>query len=157
MKNESKIGRVVIKIIDKIVEQSDGLVNKSVSDILSFFYDKGNQVEQTVSFIRDLDSQAELNESTWILGLILLDKATSLSGFKINKTNVFRLVVTAFCIATKLNEEINIPFKLFANSINEGKNELFGLESCFLVLVEYDLRVTSEEFVKYSNLVKDFA
>ena len=98
-----------------------------------------------------LSKHSKVNESTIILILIYIDRICKINHFFLTYYNIHKMILAAFILAIKYNEEINYSMIFYSKLGGVPLSKLKNLESEFLVLISYKLFVETKLFDKYYN------
>ena len=98
-----------------------------------------------------LSKYSKVNESTIILILIYIDRICKINNFILTYYNIHKLILVAFILAIKYNEESNYLMEYYSKIGGIPLSELNNLESEYLILFRYNLFVRTQLFDKYYN------
>lgn len=99
---------------------------------------------------------SEMEESTLIIGIILIDRLTKEANLKISQHNIHRVLMAALVVALKLNEDIIYTDKEYAAIGGINLNLLIELEMSTLKLLNWRVQATNEEFELYKTLIESY-
>ena len=107
-------------------------------------------------FINKIIKFTKTSQSTFILGLIYLDRFCKLNEYILNDYNVHRLFLSSILIARKYNEDNFHSNKFFSKVCGIGIKDLNKMEYNFLVDISFNLyiknSVTKQFLEKLLNL-----
>lgn len=107
-------------------------------------------------FLEQIAIHSELEDSTLIVGIILIDRLTKEASLKINKNNIHRILIAALEVAIKLNEDVIFSDKDLAAVSGINLNLFIELELNFLLLLDWRIHVSREEFLLYKALIEGY-
>ena len=159
--NSSSIDKTLIKtikifaeLLTEICEQSKN--NNSKSIYIKSFMTKNIPSISLKNYIKRLFLNAKMNESTIILILIYIDKICSMNNITISYYNIYKLILGSMIIAIKYNEDKFYPPELYAKLGGVTVCELNLLEIEFFKLIDFQLFVKEEIFLKYKEYLMNF-
>lgn len=104
-----------------------------------------------LEYIMRISKYLNLEESTYILAIIYLDKF--LTKVPLTENNIHKLLLTSFLIAAKMNEDIIIHNIYFAKVGGVQLATITQMESEFLEILDFQIYVGLEEFEVYENFI----
>ena len=159
--NSSSIDKTLIKtiklfseLLTEICEQSKNNTSKSI--YIKSFMTKNIPSISLKNYIKRLFLNAKMNESTIILILIYIDKICSMNNITISYYNIYKLILGSMIIAIKYNEDKFYPPELYAKLGGVAVCELNLLEIEFFKLIDFQLFVKEEIFLKYKEYLMNF-
>ena len=102
-------------------------------------------------YLLRLSKHAKVNESTIILILIYIDRLCHMNQFILTYYNIHKLILSAFILAIKYNEEIYYSMIYYSKIGGVSVTELNNLEFEFFILIRFKLFVQTTLFEKYYN------
>ena len=102
-------------------------------------------------YLLRLSKHAKVNESTIILILIYIDRLCHMNHFILTYYNIHKLILSAFILAIKYNEEIYYSMIYYSKIGGVSMIELNNLEFEFFILIKFKLFVQTTLFEKYYN------
>ena len=102
-------------------------------------------------YLLRLSKHAKVNESTIILILIYIDRLCHMNHFILTYYNIHKLILSAFILAIKYNEEIYYSMIYYSKIGGVSVIELNNLEFEFFILIKFKLFVQTTLFEKYYN------
>ena len=104
-----------------------------------------------------------LNSAEWgvspgmrsvIIAMIYIDRLLEKpSGVRVTQFNIHRLCMAAVFVAAKYLEDDALPKGFLANVAGVSKKQLAQIETTFCCKIEFDLRVTEEDFVQTYTMI----
>ena len=119
--------------------------------LLKSFTNKNVPSISIKDYLFRLSKYAKVNESTIILVLIYIDRICKINHFILTSYNIHKLILAAFILAIKYNEENYYLMDYYARLGGISLSELNNLESEYLILIGYNLFVQTKLFEKYYN------
>ena len=103
------------------------------------------------NYIKRIKKYTEMDESTFIIALIYIDRICEISNLILTPFNIHRLICTSVLIAIKYNEDIIYENSFYADVFGIDSEELILLELQFLGLINFNLFIHKNEFNQYHN------
>ena len=128
----------IIKNQSKMIFSAKSIPNISINDYL----------------IR-IQTYSEIERSTLILSLIMIDNACKKSGLILTHYNIHRILFAAIVISIKYNEDNYYDNKFYSEIGGIKLKELKSMEYSFLELNDFNVFVNYNEFEKYKNFLED--
>jgi len=88
-----------------------------------------------------------LTPEEWVIGLMILDRAVAKAETRLGVLNVHRLLLAAMMTAMKLQRDVTGVNAVFARLVGLSLSETAIIEKRFLSLLEFDLAVTSDQYM----------
>ena len=129
----------VIKRQSKMIFSANSIPNISINDYL----------------IR-IQTYSEIEKSTLILALILIDHTCKKSGLVLTYYNIHRLLFGAILISVKYNEDSYYDNKFYSEIAGVKLKELKTIEYTFLELNDFNVYVNKTEFEQYKKNLEIF-
>ena len=129
----------IIKKQNKMIFSSNSIPNISINDYL----------------IR-IQTYSEIEKSTLILALILIDHTCKKSGLILNYYNIHRLLFGAILISIKYNEDTYYDNKFYSEIAGVKLKELKLIEYSFLELNDFNVFVDTKEYEQYSQYLEEY-
>lgn len=159
-KDQKICGRKIIKtianIITEIVEENKNLdISRDCLEKqkrLSFF----SKIPASVNVSKYIDriiKYTHLEESTFILSLIYIDRICEYNDILLNEQNIHRILFTSIVLAIKINEDDYYSNSYYSKVGGISIKELNNLEYDFVKLIRYNLFVNEEIFQKYKIFI----
>lgn len=99
-----------------------------------------------------------MNQSNecFIIMAIYFDRLISRHNFIINSANLTRLLFMAGVIALKIHDDFPHKNSYYAKLSGLSQLDLNQLEKNFLVMIDYKLMITYENYIKFYNQINNF-
>ena len=140
------IGDLFINICE---ENKTKKCNKNIP--LKYFTNKNIPSISIKDYLFRLSKHSKVNESTIILILIYIDRICNMNHFILTYYNIHKLILAAFILAIKYNEEIYYDMFCYSKIGGVKLSELNYLELQYLILIGYNLFVDPKLYDKYYN------
>ena len=95
----------------------------------------------------------DLEESTIIYVLILIDKFIQKSKTCLNSKNIILITITAISLSLKINQDVVISGNDFAECCGLEKGQLSLMEGLFLKTINYKVVVESKFFNDFKEMI----
>lgn len=155
-KCDKKIMNTISNIISEIVEENKTMqFSKETLDLqkkLSFF----SKIPASVTIARYIERIVKytyLEESTFILALIYIDRICEYNDIILNDANIHRIIFSSVVLAIKINEDDYYSNSYYSKVAGIPVKELNVLEYDFVRLIRYNLFVNQEIFEKYKIFI----
>ena len=103
-----------------------------------------------------IQTYSEIEKSTLILALILIDHTCKKSGLILNYYNIHRLLFGAILISIKYNEDTYYDNKFYSEIAGVKLKELKLIEYSFLELNDFNVFVDTKEYEQYSQYLEEY-
>ena len=103
-----------------------------------------------------IQTYANMEKSTLIISLILIDRLCQISNLTLTYYNIHRIVFTAILISIKYNEDSYYENKYYAEIAGVKLKELKLLEYSFVSLLQFNLFIQDELYKKYQLYLDNF-
>jgi len=100
-----------------------------------------------------LSKYSKISCSTLILILVYIDRLCKMYNFKINYFNIYKFILSSMIIAIKYNEDEFYSCEFYAKLGGISKLEMNTLEYEFISLLNFNLFVKEELYLKYYELL----
>ena len=90
-----------------------------------------------------------------MLILIYIDRLCDINYVNLTFYNIHKLILASMIVAIKFNEDNYLSNEYYAKIGGVSKNEINNLEYEFLTLIQFNLFVDDDIFIKYSNFVNN--
>lgn len=141
----SKASRVLLDLIT---------VNKGESR--SIFEVKKSSKVGIEDYLDRIISYSEMEDSTLIVGIILVDRIMKEASLKLSHNNIHRILIACLVVALKLNEDIIFTDKEYAMIGGINLKLFIELEKEALQLLDWRVEVTYEEYMLYKTLIEGY-
>ena len=129
----------IIKKQNKMIFSSNCIPNISINDYL----------------IR-IQTYSEIEKSTLILSLILIDHTCKKSGLILNYFNIHRILFGAILICIKYNEDTYYDNKFYSEIAGVKIKELKLIEYAILELNDFNVFINVKEYDQYSKYLENY-
>ncbi len=110
---------------------------------------KFNYIERILKYSR-------MEESTLILSLIYIDKVCEVNNLLLTEYNIHRIMFSSLLVAIKYNEDEYYSNSFYAKVAGLSLSEVNVLEFEFLNLLNNNLFVENEIYVRYKDYLKRY-
>ena len=131
--------KAIIKKQNKMIFSSNNIPNISINDYL----------------IR-IQTYSEIEKSTLIIALILIDHTCKKSGLILNYYNIHRVLFGSILISIKYNEDNYYDNKFYSEIAGVKLKELQLIEYAFLELNDFNVFVNIKEYEQYSRYLENY-
>jgi hypothetical protein len=107
-------------------------------------------------YLKRIQKYTQLEKSTLIITLILIDHICEKAHLTITYYNIHRILFGAILISIKYNEDTIYDNKYYAEVGGVKLNELKMIEYSFLVLSNFNVCIKNEEYEHYKNYLEGF-
>ena len=107
-------------------------------------------------YLKRIQKYTQLEKSTLIIALILIDHICEKAHLTITYYNIHRILFGAVLISIKFNEDTIYDNKYYAEIGGVKLNELKLIEYNFLLLSNFNVFVKSAEYEHYKNYLEGF-
>lgn len=150
-----------IIMIEKVSELLSDICDENKSDnsnnnqLIKPFLSKEIPSISIKDYLIRLNKYAKINKSTIIIILIYIDKVCRFNHFKLTYYIIHKLILASMLISIKYNEDEYYSLSFYAKAGGVSKNEISNLEYQFLVLINFELYINEELFLKYTNYLEE--
>ena len=102
-------------------------------------------------YLLRIQKYSNIENSTFIIALIYIDRICLKKGIILTKYNIHRLLFTAILIAIKYNEDIIYDNVFYSKIAGVTIKELLVLENTFLETIDFELFVSNDIYKQYSE------
>ena len=161
--NKLPIDKFIIKKIsttlNDLIEQNEkeDLKSKAVLENTNkspFFHIKVPKIS-IEDYLYRIKRYTDIEDSTFIISLIYIDKLANKQKMILSKFNIFRILFTAIFIAIKYNEDNTFNNALYSKIAGVKIKELNKLEYVFLKLIDFQLHVNEKIYELYFTNLKN--
>ncbi len=163
----------IAQIINEIIEENEAkeelTLKHSKSNITSELDDFDDETETSNVFsgkktpsisiqhyLERILKYTSLEDSTLILSLIYIDRICEIDGFKLNKLNIHRLILTSIIMAIKYNEDDFYDNTFYAKVCGVSFEDLRDLEEEFVKKINYTFFVKEDVYQKYEVYLNQY-
>ena len=154
-----KLIKAISQTLTSILESSKQL--KNYKEILK----KQSKMAFTANLIPNISVEkyliriqtyANMEKSTLIIGLILIDRLCQISNLTLTYYNIHRILFTAILVSIKYNEDSYFENKYYAEIAGVKLKELQLLEYHFISLIQFNLFIKNDLYKKYQLYLDNF-
>ena len=144
----------ITKTLNTILEQNKKL--KNYKDILKkqiSMYFSANTIPNISikDYLIRIQNYSEMEKSTLILSLILIDKMCKKSGIVLTDYNIHRILFSSVLISIKYNEDSYFDNNFYSQIAGVKPDELKLLEYTFLEYNDFNIYVENIEYEQYEK------
>ena len=121
--------------------------------LLPTFVAKRKPAISIEQYVSKVVNQSECSEACFIYATVLIERLIA-KGVCINEFNVHRITLVLLMEAAKFNDDVFYDNSSFAVIGGVSNEELNALELEFLILMDFDVMVSYEEFDRKYQLCK---
>lgn len=103
-----------------------------------------------------IQTYSNVEKSTLILSLILIDRLCQKSNVTLTCYNIHRILFSAILASIKYNEDSYYDNKYYSEIAGVKLKELKSMEYYFISLIDFKLYVSIEDYNKYETYLGDF-
>jgi phosphate system cyclin PHO80 len=154
-----KLIQAITEILTKIIEE-----NKKQENYKEILLKQKNMIFSANSipkisifdYLIRINKYSEIEASTLICSLILIDHISQSSGIILTYYNIHRIIFAAILASIKYNEDSFYDNKFYAEIAGVKLKELNMIEYTFLELTDFNVFVKTEEYKEYTIYLKKF-
>ena len=149
----------ISKTLTTILESNKKLKNyKEIIKNQSIMYFSANSIPNIT--IRDylirIQNYSEIEKSTLILAIILIDHMCKRSGVLLTHYNIHRILFSSVLVSIKFNEDSYFDNNFYSQIAGVKPNELQILEYIFLELNDFNIFVEDIEYQQYEKHLSNY-
>ena len=153
-KSTSKELSIIADLLTDICEEST--TNKDTNGpIIKPFISKKIPSVSIKSYLDRLAKYSKIENNTLLLILIYIDKVCDINKIRLNYFNIHKMILASMLVAIKYNEDDYYSNSFYAKVGGVTKSEIDVLEYEFLVLIDFNLYVSDDLFLKYYDYIKN--
>ena len=142
----------ISKALNTILDKNKNL--KNYKDILkkqSLMYFSANTIPNITikDYLIRIQNYSEVEKSTLILSLILIDRMCRKSGVLLTHYNIHRILFSSLLVSIKYNEDSYFDNNFYSQIAGVKPNELKLLEYTFLEYNDFNIYVKDVEYQQY--------
>ena len=153
-KKVSKELRIISDLLTDICEEGTGFKDNNTSLIKPFISKKIPNVSIR-NYLERLSKYSKIENNTLLLVLIYIDRICELNKIRLNYFNIHKLILGGLLIAIKYNEDDYFSNIFYSKVGGVSKKEIDNLEYEFLTLIDFNLYVSDELFIRYYDYIKN--
>ena len=153
IKNKNLINSIS-KTLNTILEQNKKLKNyKEIIKSQSIMYFSANSIPNITikDYLIRIQNYSEIEKSTLILAIILIDHMCKRSGVLLTHYNIHRILFSSVLVSIKFNEDSYFDNNFYSQIAGVKPNELQILEYIFLELNDFNIFVEDIEYQQYEK------
>ena len=121
------------------------------SFLIKYFINQNIPSISIKDYLIRLTNYSKINESTIEIILIYLDRITKINHFSLTYYNIQKLILAAFILAIKYNEDIYYLMSIYSKIGGVTLSELNKLEFEYIKLIGFDFFLDQKLYDKYYN------
>ena len=144
----------ISKALNTILDKNKNV--KNYKDILkkqSMMYFSANTIPNITikDYLMRIQNYSEVEKSTLILSLILIDRMCRKSGVLLTHYNIHRILFSSLLVSIKYNEDSYFDNNFYSQIAGVKPNELKLLEYTFLEYNDFNIYVKDDEYKQYEK------
>ena len=144
----------ISKALNTILDNNKNV--KNYKDILkkqSMMYFSANTIPNITikDYLMRIQNYSEVEKSTLILSLILIDRMCRKSGILLTHYNIHRILFSSLLVSIKYNEDSYFDNNFYSQIAGVKPNELKLLEYSFLEYNDFNIYVKDVEYQQYEK------
>ena len=144
----------ISKALNTILDKNKNV--KNYKDILkkqSMMYFSANTIPNITikDYLMRIQNYSEVEKSTLILSLILIDRMCRKSGILLTHYNIHRILFSSLLVSIKYNEDSYFDNNFYSQIAGVKPNELKLLEYTFLEYNGFNIYVKDDEYKQYEK------
>ena len=144
----------ISKALNTILDKNKNV--KNYKDILkkqSMMYFSANTIPNITikDYLMRIQNYSEVEKSTLILSLILIDRMCRKSGILLTHYNIHRILFSSLLVSIKYNEDSYFDNNFYSQIAGVKPNELKLLEYTFLEYNDFNIYVKDDEYKQYEK------
>jgi hypothetical protein len=144
----------ISKTLTTILESNKKLKNyKEIIKSQSIMYFSANLIPNITikDYLIRIQNYSEIEKSTLILAIILIDHMCKRSGVLLTHYNIHRILFSSVLVSIKFNEDSYFDNNFYSQIAGVKPNELQKLEYIFLELNDFNIFVEDIEYQQYEK------
>ena len=105
-------------------------------------------------YLTRIQTYSSIEAPTLICSLIYVDRICDMGGITLTYYNIHRILFAAVLTSIKYNEDVFYDNNYYAQVAGVRTKELKMIEYNFLELIEFNLFILEEEYLKYKNYLE---
>ena len=144
----------ISKALNTILDKNKNV--KNYKDILkkqSMMYFSANTIPNITikDYLMRIQNYSEVEKSTLILSLILIDRMCRKSGILLTHYNIHRILFSSLLVSIKYNEDSYFDNNFYSQIAGVKPNELKLLEYTFLEYNDFNIYIKDDEYKQYEK------
>ena len=149
----------ISKTLTTILESNKKLKNyKEIIKSQSIMYFSANSIPNITikDYLIRIQNYSEIEKSTLILAIILIDHMCKRSGVLLTHYNIHRILFSSVLVSIKFNEDSYFDNNFYSQIAGVKPNELQILEYIFLELNDFNIFVEDIEYQQYEKHLSNY-
>ena len=149
----------ISKTLTTILESNKKLKNyKEIIKSQSIMYFSANSIPNITikDYLIRIQNYSEIEKSTLILAIILIDHMCKRSGVLLTHYNIHRILFSSVLVSIKFNEDSYFDNNFYSQIAGVKPNELQKLEYIFLELNDFNIFVEDIEYQQYEKHLSNY-
>ena len=149
----------ISKTLTTILESNKKLKNyKEIIKSQSIMYFSANSIPNITikDYLIRIQNYSEIEKSTLILAIILIDHMCKRSGVLLTHYNIHRILFSSVLVSIKFNEDSYFDNNFYSQIAGVKPNELQILEYIFLELNDFNIFVEDIEYRQYEKHLSNY-
>ena len=109
-----------------------------------------------LEYLKRIQMYSKIESSTLICSLIYIDRLCNLGEIILTYYNIHRILFVAILISIKYNEDRYYENVYYAKIAGISSRELKNIEYDFLVIINFELFISEDEYLKYKKYLENF-
>ena len=154
-----KLINAISKTLTTILESNKKLKNyKEIIKSQSIMYFSANSIPNITikDYLIRIQNYSEIEKSTLILAIILIDHMCKRSGVLLTHYNIHRILFSSVLVSIKFNEDSYFDNNFYSQIAGVKPNELQILEYIFLELNDFNIFVEDIEYQQYEKHLSNY-
>ena len=145
---------IIADLLTDICEEST--TNKDTNgQIIKPFISKKIPNVSIQNYLDRLAKYSKIENNTLLLILIYIDRICEINKIRLNYFIIHKMILAGMLVAIKYNEDDYFSNSFYAKVGGVSKSEIDVLEYEFLVLIDFNLYVSDDLFLKYYDYIKN--
>ena len=107
-----------------------------------------------LDYLTRIQTYSSIEAPTLICSLIYIDRICDIAGITLTYYNIHRILFAAVLTSIKYNEDVFYDNNYYAQVAGVRTKELKMIEYNFLELIEFNLFIFEDEYLKYKNYLE---
>ena len=149
----------ISKTLTTILESNKKLKNyKEIIKSQSIMYFSANSIPNITikDYLIRIQNYSDIEKSTLILAIILIDHMCKRSGVLLTHYNIHRILFSSVLVSIKFNEDSYFDNNFYSQIAGVKPNELQILEYIFLELNDFNIFVEDIEYQQYEKHLSNY-
>ena len=149
----------ISKTLNLVLEQNKNLNDYNqivISQSKMVFSAKSIPKISLLDYLNRIQTYCNIEYSTLICSLIFVDRICEIAGITLTYYNIHRILFVAILISIKYNEDRYYENVYYAKIAGISSRELKNIEYDFLVIINFELFISEDEYLKYKKYLENF-